>query len=185
MITITKTNVSVLSDGGKQLGHFDTDHMCKMISVQKNKFNYLKLINVNATITAPLHWWIEYKDFHKNKKYKDDDVLFDYKTYWLMFKDPFEPSMFDMPYKETQSFKKYIELLNNARCFAIAHDNLDTYKQLVSLLPLGYEVTLDVKLNYENLYRIYKSFNNTTEENWLTFINWIDELPYNYIFTEK
>lgn len=185
MITIKKTNVSVLNDDGKQLGHFDTDFMCKMISVQKNNFNYLKLINVNATITAPLHWWIEYKDFHKNKKYKDDDVLFDYKTYWLMFKDPFEPGMFDMPYKETQSFKNYIDLLNNTRCFAITHDNLDAYKQLVSLLPLGYKVTLNVKLNYENLYRIYKSFNNTTEENWLIFINWIDGLPYNYIFTEK
>lgn len=185
MITINKTNVSVLNDGGKQLGHFDTDHMCKMISVQKNKFNYLKLIKVNATITAPLHWWIEYKDFHKNKKCKDDDVLFDYKTYWSMFEEPFRQDMFDMPYKETQSFEKYIELLNNARCFAISHDNLDVYKQLISLLPLGYKVTLDVELNYENLYRIYKSFNNTIDENWLIFINWIDELPYNYIFTEK
>ena len=47
MITIKKTNVSVLNDDGKQLGHFDTDFMCKMISVQKNNFNYHQIDKIS------------------------------------------------------------------------------------------------------------------------------------------
>ena len=44
MITINKTNVTVLNDGGKRLGHFNTDLMCKIISVQKNRLKLMLLL---------------------------------------------------------------------------------------------------------------------------------------------
>lgn len=184
MINITNTKVTILDDGGKRLGKFDTEHLCKMIASQKN-LNYLRLIKVNTTINAPIQWWIEYKDYHKNKKYKDDDILFNYDKYWELFPEPFRYDMFDGHYRRCVGMDQYIQFLNNIRADAILNDNIEIYRQLVGLLPLNYRIELDVELNYENIYRIYKHYKNTGDINWINFINWVNDLPYNYIFTEK
>lgn len=181
MINITNTRVTVL-DGDKKMGKFDTEHICKIITSQKHNLNYLRLIKVKTKINAPIQWWIEYKDFHKNKKYKDDDVLFNYDKYWEMFSEPFRKDMFDGIYTRCVGMDEYIQFLNNVRCDAILNDNVEIYRQLVGLLPLNYLIELDVELNYENIYRIYKCYKNTEDANWINFINWVDELPYNYIF---
>lgn len=185
MINITNTKVTVLNDGGKRLGKFDIEHMCKMIASQKNNFNYLRLIKVKTTIEAPIQWWLEYKDFRKNKKYKDDDVLFDYNNYWKIFSKPFRTDMFDNYYTCCVGMDEYINFLNNVRAHAIISDDANEYQKLIGLLPLSYRISLNVELNYENIYRIYKYYKNTNDIKWIDFINWVNKLPYNYIFTEK
>ena len=51
--------------------------------------------------------------------------------------------------------------------------------QMIQLLPSSYNQRRTVMLNYEVLANIYKSRKNHKLDEWRTFCNWIENLPYN------
>lgn len=181
MIAIGGTKITILNDGGKYLNVFDMEHMCRMIEAQRNRLNYLRFIKVNATIAAPLWWWMEYKDYHKNKKYKDDDMIFNPNEYQFIFDKPFDYLCFDTP--NVESNECLIERLNTLRAWAIKYNDEKSYKALIRELPLSYIRVMSVELDYGNLYRIYKDMKKSNDENWIEFCNWTHDLPYSRLIT--
>lgn len=57
--------------------------------------------------------------------------------------------------------------------------------QMIQLLPTSYNQKRTIKLNYEVLANIYKSRKNHKLDEWRTFCNWIEELPYSEIITGR
>lgn len=57
--------------------------------------------------------------------------------------------------------------------------------QLIHLLPTSYNQKRTVMLNYEVLANIYKSRRNHKLDEWHTFCDWIETLPYSELITEK
>ena len=55
--------------------------------------------------------------------------------------------------------------------------------QMIQLLPSSYNQKRTVMLNYEVLANIYKSRKNHKLDEWHTFCNWIESLPYSEIIT--
>lgn len=55
--------------------------------------------------------------------------------------------------------------------------------QMIQLLPSSYNQKRTVMLNYEVLANIHKSRRNHKLDEWHTFCNWIEELPYSEIIT--
>ena len=55
--------------------------------------------------------------------------------------------------------------------------------QMIQLLPSSYNQRRTVMLNYEVLANIYKSRRNHKLDEWHTFCDWIEGLPYNELIT--
>lgn len=54
---------------------------------------------------------------------------------------------------------------------------------MIQLLPSSYNQKRTVMLNYEVLANIYKSRRNHKLDEWHSFCNWIEELPYSELIT--
>lgn len=61
----------------------------------------------------------------------------------------------------------------------------DIWWQLIQLLPSSYNQRRTVMLNYEVLANIYKSRRNHKLDEWHTFCDWIESLPYSELITGK
>ena len=87
------------------------------------------------------------------------------------------------------SLKRTIEDLNIARGWYICEKNADLKKkywwQMIQLLPSSYNQKRTVMLNYEVLANIYKSRRNHKLDEWHTFCDWIESLPYSELITGK
>lgn len=59
----------------------------------------------------------------------------------------------------------------------------DIWWQLIQLLPSSYNQRRTVMLNYEVLANIYKSRRNHKLDEWHTFCNWTENLPYSELIT--
>lgn len=57
--------------------------------------------------------------------------------------------------------------------------------QMIQLLPSSYNQKRTVMLNYEVLANIYKSRKNHKLDEWHTFCDWIESLPYSELITGK
>lgn len=57
--------------------------------------------------------------------------------------------------------------------------------QLIQLLPSSYNQRRTIMLNYEVLANIYKSRRNHKLDEWHTFCDWIEGLPYSELITGK
>lgn len=57
--------------------------------------------------------------------------------------------------------------------------------QMIQLLPSSYNQRRTVMLNYEVLANIYKSRRNHRLDEWHTFCEWIETLPYSELITGK
>lgn len=57
--------------------------------------------------------------------------------------------------------------------------------QMIQLLPSSYNQRRTVMLNYEVLANIYKSRKNHKLDEWHTFCDWIENLPYNEFITGR
>lgn len=61
----------------------------------------------------------------------------------------------------------------------------DIWWQMIQLLPSSYNQKRTVMLNYEVLANIYKSRRNHKLDEWHTFCDWIESLPYSDLITGK
>ena len=87
------------------------------------------------------------------------------------------------------SLKRTIEDLNIARDYYIREQDADLKKkywwQMIQLLPSSYNQRRTVMLNYEVLANMYKSRCNHKLDEWHTFCDWIERLPYSELIIGK
>ena len=90
----------------------------------------------------------------------------------------------------TFGLEPIIDILNKNRELYLQWKNVNEEKktlwwQMIQLLPTSYNQKRTVMLNYEVLANIYKSRRNHKLDEWLTFCDWIEELPYSELITGK
>ena len=61
--------------------------------------------------------------------------------------------------------------------------NKKYWDAMIQLLPTSYNQKRTVMLNYEVLANIYKSRKNHKLDEWHTFCDWIESLPYSELIT--
>lgn len=74
-------------------------------------------------------------------------------------------------------------VLNHFRDLYLKTKDKKYWWQMIQLLPSSYNQKRTVMLNYEVLANIHKSRRNHKLDEWHTFCNWIEELPYSEIIT--
>ena len=76
-----------------------------------------------------------------------------------------------------------INVLNYYRNRYLKTKDKKYWWQMIQLLPSSYNQKRTVMLNYEVLANIYKSRRNHKLDEWYTFCDWIEELPYSELIT--
>lgn len=76
-----------------------------------------------------------------------------------------------------------IEMLNAYRESYLETKDKQDWWQMIQLLPSSYNQKRTVMLNYEVLANMYKSRRNHKLDEWHTFCNWIERLPYSTLIT--
>ena len=173
------------------VGENDLDLMTRLRNAGTDHRKFMRMITVYLDITAPLYWWKEFDAYkvgtvanscstmHKiaDKEFTLEDFSCEHLT--------IRQSMYVL--KETVNTLNVFRdvYLNggilrhengNRRCFG--KKDKEIWWQLIQLLPSSYNQRRTVMLNYEVLANIYKSRRNHKLDEWHTFCDWIESLPY-------
>lgn len=164
---------------------------------------YRRFIIVCVDIDAPLYFWKEFKTYRKGKDFVDEEDFYSYagdhliedsiemnscSTMHKIHSKEFEVSDFSTDHLNLDSMdilKKTIELLNYYRDQFIETKEKNAWWQLIQLLPSSYNQKRTVMLNYETLGAMYHYRKDHKLDEWHTFCEWIENLPYSEIITGK
>ena len=171
---------------GFNIGEADFDLMTRLRNSGTDHRKFMRMIVVYLDITAPLYWWKEFDTYkvgtvtnscstmHKiaDKEFAIDDFSIEH------LNDDRSAEVSNLEW-----FEHLITHLNRDRKRFIETKDKQYWWQLIQLLPSSYNQRRTVMLNYEVLANIYKSRRNHKLDEWHTFCDWIESLPYSGLIT--
>lgn len=143
---------------------------------------FMRMITVYLDITAPLYWWKEFDT------YKVGTVANSCSTMHKIVAKEFTLEDFShehLGYQSIRVLKDTIKVMNDFREEFIKDHEKVNWWQMIQLLPSSYNQKRTVMLNYEVLANMYKSRRNHKLDEWHTFCDWIESLPYSELITGK
>lgn len=178
------------------LGSNDHDLMMQLRKAGTDHRKFMRMIVVYVDITAPLYWWKEFDT------YKIGTVANSCSTMHKIASKEFTLEDFSCEHlsirQSVDILKETIDALNvfrnvylNGGLLKYETGEFATFQpkdkevwwQMIQLLPSSYNQRRTVMLNYEVLANIYKSRRNHKLDEWHTFCDWIEELPYSELIT--
>lgn len=171
------------------IGPNDLDLMKRLRNAGTDHRKYLRMITVYFDITAPLYWWKEFDTYkvgtvsnscstmHKIqvKKFTIDDFSHEH-----LISDCLLESVIN-------ELNIYRDIYNNydkqTDEYKSEFSKKDIWWQMIQLLPSSYNQKRTDMLNYEVLANIYKSRKDHKLDEWHTFCDWIETLPYSSLIT--
>ena len=174
------------------IGKNDLVLMKSLIKAGSDHRKFLRFINVTCDITAPLYWWKEFDT------YKVGTVRNSCSTMHTIAKKEFTLDDFSYEHIESIDFidvdalgytdcscidnwvlaKLIVEVLNFNRKKYLETKGKGYWWQMIQLLPSSYNQRATVQLNYEVLMKMYHERKNHKLDEWKTFCEWIETLPY-------
>lgn len=190
---------------GFNIGEADLDLMTRLRNSGTDHRKFMRMINVYLDITAPLYWWKEFKTYRAGRKFGDDEpgiVDEGYLEYDIEMNScstmhkiaSKEFTLDDFSHEHLlptakKNLESTIDILNGYRDQYSVDTNPELKKeywwQMIQLMPSSYNQKRTVMLNYEVLANIYKSRRNHKLDEWHTFCDWIEDLPYSELITGK
>lgn len=187
------------------LGSNDLDLMTRLRNAGTDHRKFMRMIVVYLDITAPLYWWKEFDTYKVgtvanscSTMHKIADKEFDVNDFSHEHIEELGGDEYNMSY---DWLLRTVDILNYYRKkYHTASEKLSTditdaewkhtlaqqklfWWQLIQLLPSSYNQRRTVMLNYEVLANIYKSRRNHKLDEWHTFCDWIERLPYSELIT--
>jgi len=162
------------------IGPNDKQLMMALRNAGTDHRKFMRMITVYLDITAPLYWWKEFDT------YKVGTVANSCSTMHKITDKPFELDDFShehLGFQSVRVLKDTIKVMNDFREEFIKDHEKENWWQMIQLLPSSYNQRRTVMLNYEVLANIYKSRRNHKLDEWHTFCDWIEGLPYSALIT--
>ena len=173
------------------VGPNDLDLMTRLSKAGTDHRKFMRMITVYVDITAPLYWWKEFDTYkvgtvanscstmHKiaEKEFTMEDFSHEH-----LISDEAIPRRV---YSAKMMLEATVENLNMFRELYLETKDKKYWWQMIQLLPSSYNQRRTVMLNYEVLANIYKSRKNHKLDEWHTFCDWIESLPYSELITGK
>ena len=173
-----------------EMGEKDFDLMTRLRNSGTDHRKFMRMITVYLDITAPLYWWKEFDT------YKVGTVANSCSTMHKIAAKEFTMDDFSHEHLEGRALntlKDMVDELNYWRDYYLVmkKQNVvgaytkakDIWWQMIQLLPSSYNQRRTAMLNYEVLANIYKSRRNHKLDEWHTFCNWVESLPYSELIT--
>ena len=181
-----------------EIGENDYALMKNLRNAGTDHRKFMRMITVYLDITAPLYWWKEFDTYKvgtvanscstMHKIHAKEFTLEDFSCEHLI--DGYDvcdicTCEYDGPYNPKDVLNLMVDMLNEARQLYLETKDKKYWWQMIQLLPTSYNQKRTVMLNYEVLANIYKSRRNHKLDEWHTFCDWIEELPYSELITGK
>ncbi|MDO5382405.1 MAG: hypothetical protein Q4F06_06805 [Eubacteriales bacterium] len=166
---------SETKDGKFIMGPNDLDLAKRLCKAGSDHRKFIRMIFVSVDITAPIYWWKEYDT------YKVATVANSTSTMHKIHSKPFEMSDFSVDHctpEALEMMQANIDFLEKIRLDYVETKDKDKWYSMIQLLPESYNQMRTCTLNYETLVNIYNSRKNHKLEEWHTFCEWIENLPY-------
>lgn len=188
------------------VGYDDMNLMTSLRNYGTDHCRFMRMITVYLDITAPLYWWKEFDTYFDTYKVstvvnpcstmnniadKEFDVNdFSHEHLLNMANNDAGDALFlsdadNLRVDGDDLLGLTINVLNYYRGRYIETKDKRYWWQLIQLLPSSYNQRRTVMLNYEVLANIYKSLQNYKLDEWHTFRDWIDGLPYSELIKGK
>ena len=162
------------------LGENDLSLMKKLVKAGSDHSKFMRMINVTTDVTAPLYWWKEYDTYkvgtvanscstmHKihDKEFTLDDFSHEHLA----------PIVID-------HLNQTIDILNFYRSIYIENKSKSPWWQMIQLLPSSYNQKRTIQINYAVLRNMYHARKNHKLDEWHTFCEWVESLPYAELIT--
>ena len=177
------------------IGPNDKQLMMALRNAGTDHRKFMRMITVYLDITAPLYWWKEFDTYkvgtvanscstmHKiaEKEFTLENFSCEHLlSYWG--EEKVNPTII-YPCTPMQHLNQTIACLNVCRKKYLETKDKKYWWQMIQLLPSSYNQRRTVMLNYEVLANIYKSRRNHKLDEWHTFCDWIEGLPYSELIT--
>lgn len=189
----------IFEQGGKpyrsEIGPKDQDLLMRLAKGGPVHAKYRRMIVVYVTITAPLYWWKEFDTYKVGTvanscstmhKIADKEFTFeDFSHEKLINSACMEIQEQHIRISPIQALATTIECLNSYRDLYLQTKDKKYWWQMIQLLPSSYNQRRTVMLNYEVLANMYKSRCNHKLDEWHTFCDWIERLPYSELIIGK
>lgn len=177
------------------IGPNDKQLMMALRNAGTDHRKFMRMITVYLDIIAPLYWWKEFDTYkvgtvanscstmHKiaEKEFTLENFSCEHLlSYWG--EEKVNPTII-YPCTPMQHLNQTIACLNVCRKKYLETKDKKYWWQMIQLLPSSYNQRRTVMLNYEVLANIYKSRRNHKLDEWHTFCDWIEGLPYSALIT--
>ena len=173
------------------IGKKDLDLMTRLRNAGTDHRKFMRMITIYVDITAPFYWWKEFDSYKvgavanscstMHKIHAKEFTLDDFSCEHLITTEPIPSRV----YSAMDMMQATIENMNMFRELYLETKDKKYWWQMIQLLPSSYNQRRTVMLNYEVLANIYKSRKNHKLDEWHTFCNWIESLPYSELITGK
>ena len=184
-------------ESGLYLGPNDFGLMKRLRNAGTDHRKFMRMITVYVDITAPLYWWKEFDTYkvgtvanscstmHKiaEKEFTLDDFSCEH-LFNVEHDLPSYPTVNGLNCTSIGILEHVVNALNCYRKLYLETKLNPYWWQMIQILPSSYNQKRTVMLNYEVLANIYKSRRNHKLDEWHTFCDWIEELPYSVLITE-
>lgn len=183
------------------IGQNDQKLMMNLRNAGTDHRKFMRMITVYVDLTAPLYWWKEFDTYKvgtvanscstMHKIATKEFTLEDFSCEHLMsIEDPDDEDVVRVEgrygcWDPEDILVQTIYTLNFYRQKYLETKDKKYWWQMIQLLPSSYNQRRTVMLNYEVLANIYKSRRNHKLDEWHTFCDWIERIPYSQIITGK
>lgn len=162
------------------VGSNDLELMKKLAASGTDHGKFLRMITVTVDVTAPLYWWKEFDTYKVGTVANSCSTMHKIQAKEFTLEDFSTEHLFE---ESLVAFRNVIHELNRHRQNFLFLKDKKYWWQLIQLLPTSYNQKRTVQLNYAVLKNIYHSRKNHKLDEWHTFCDWIERLPYSELIT--
>lgn len=184
------SKINVLT-GEYEIGEKDRGLMLRLIRAGTDHSKFMRMITVTCDVVAPLYFNKELDTYKvgtvrnscstMHKIHEKEFTVDDFSCEHLLNEGEVEwGEVIPMSLLET-----IIRTLNENRQLYIETKDKKYWWQLIQLLPSSYNQRYTWQTNYQVLSNIYNSRKDHKLDEWHTFCDWIECLPYSELITRK
>ena len=163
------------------IGEKDLDLMKRLVKAGPEHAKFLRYLTVYADWTGPLYWWKEADTYRAGLEKNSTSTMHRIHAKPFEFKD-FSVDHLQAPALMTMA--RLIDLLNEYRDAYVMTKNKDYWWQMIQMLPSSYNQKRTVMVNYATLRNMYHQRQNHKLDEWHTFCQWVETLPYSELMAE-
>ena len=173
---------TIIRDNGKYVEDFIGDNDLKLMRQLAKSgpvhAKFRRMITVTCDITAPMFWWAEFDTYKVGTVRNSCSKMHKIHSKELLNEDFSCEGCREIGSWATLCFVTVQNTCNKLREKYNETKEKKYWRALIELLPESYNQRATVQLNYEVLAGMYYWRKDHKLDEWHTFCNWIENLPY-------
>ena len=178
---------TIIRDNGKYVEDFIGDNDLKLMRQLAKSgpvhAKYRRMITVTCDITAPMFWWAEFDTYKVGTVRNSCSKMHKIHSQELLNEDFSCEGCKEIGSWATLCFVTVQNTCNKLREKYNETKEKKYWRALIELLPESYNQRATVQLNYEVLAGMYYWRKDHKLDEWHTFCEWVESLPYSQIIT--